>query len=200
MAQAARVVTVERGVDPRELALVSFGGAGGLHAAGIADELGMSTVIAPVVGDVPSALGLAVSERRRDLVESVLLSGDDLTARAVADVVTRLADRGRDELVRTGGRGPPHLRVAVLGPGVRAAGRGRRRARPGGAAGGLRRGPRGALRLSRPRATGIGDGTALMTPHETAEQLGQALLVLVEGCVEHALEDPRGFRLQVITR
>ena len=81
MAQAARVVTVERGVDPRELALVSFGGAGGLHAAGIAEELGMSTVIAPVVGGVLSALGLAVSERRRDLVESVLLSGDALTAR-----------------------------------------------------------------------------------------------------------------------
>ena len=98
MAQAARVVTVERGVDPRELALVSFGGAGGLHAAGIADELGMSTVIAPVVGGVLSALGLAVSERRRDLVESVLLSGDELTAEAVAEVVGRLAERGRDEL------------------------------------------------------------------------------------------------------
>ena len=54
---------------------------GGLHAAGIADELGMSTVIAPVVGGVLSALGLAVSERRRDLVESVLLSGDELTRR-----------------------------------------------------------------------------------------------------------------------
>ena len=98
MAQAARVVTVERGVDPRELALVSFGGAGGLHAAGIAEELGMSTVIAPVVGGVLSALGLAVSERRRDLVESVLLSGDGLTAEAVAEVVARLAGRGRDEL------------------------------------------------------------------------------------------------------
>ncbi len=98
MAQAARVVTVERGVDPRELALISFGGAGGLHAAGIAAELGMSTVIAPVVGGVLSALGLAVSERRRDLVESALLSGEALTAEAVAEVVTRLADRGRAEL------------------------------------------------------------------------------------------------------
>ena len=98
MAQAARVVTVERGVDPRELALVSFGGAGGLHAAGIAGELGMSTVIAPVVGGVLSALGLAVSERRRDLVESVLLTGDELTAAAVADAVSRLAERGRGEL------------------------------------------------------------------------------------------------------
>ncbi len=98
MAQAARVVTVERGVDPRELALVSFGGAGGLHAAAIAAELGMKTVIAPVVGGVLSALGLAVSERRRDLVKSVLLSGDELSAEAVAGAVERLAERGRDEL------------------------------------------------------------------------------------------------------
>jgi N-methylhydantoinase A len=98
MAQAARVVTVERGIDPRELALVSFGGAGGLHAAAIADELGMQTVVAPVVGGVLSALGLAVSERRRDLVESVLLGGDDLEAGAIAEVVERLAGQGHEEL------------------------------------------------------------------------------------------------------
>jgi len=98
MAQAARVVTVERGIDPRALALVSFGGAGGLHAGAIAEELGMSTVIAPVVSGVLSALGLALSERRRDLVESVLLGGEDLTAGAIAETVQRLADRGRQEL------------------------------------------------------------------------------------------------------
>jgi N-methylhydantoinase A len=89
---------VERGIDPRELALVSFGGAGGLHAAAIADELGMETVVAPVVGGVLSALGLAVSERRRDLVESVLLGGDDLEAGAIAEVVERLAGQGHEEL------------------------------------------------------------------------------------------------------
>ena len=75
MAQAVRVVTVERGIDPRELALVAFGGAGPLHAAAIAEELGMERVVAPVASGVLSALGLAVSERRRDLVESVLLRG-----------------------------------------------------------------------------------------------------------------------------
>ena len=46
MAQAVRVVTVERGIDPRELALVAFGGAGPLHAAAIAEELGMRRVVA----------------------------------------------------------------------------------------------------------------------------------------------------------
>lgn len=103
MAQAVRVVTVERGVDPRELVLVAFGGAGPLHAARIAEELGMRRVIAPVVSGVLSALGLAVSERRRDLQESVLLSGEELTREAVAEAVARLAERGRAELGHAGG-------------------------------------------------------------------------------------------------
>ena len=98
MAQAVRVVTVERGIDPRELALVAFGGAGPLHAAAIADELGMRRVVAPNASGVLSALGLVVSERRRDLVESVLLAGDSLTREGVAEVVERLARRGREEL------------------------------------------------------------------------------------------------------
>jgi N-methylhydantoinase A len=96
MAQAVRVVTVERGIDPRDMALVAFGGAGPLHAAQIADELGMRRVIAPIASGVLSALGLVVSERRRDVVESVLLGGGDLTREAVAEVVERLAERARE--------------------------------------------------------------------------------------------------------
>jgi N-methylhydantoinase A len=98
MAQAVRVVTVERGIDPRDLSLVPFGGAGPLHAAQIADELGMRRVLVPNASGVLSALGLVVSERRRDLVESVLLAGDQLTRENVAAVVRRLGERGREEL------------------------------------------------------------------------------------------------------
>jgi N-methylhydantoinase A len=98
MARAVRVMTVERGVDPRELALLAFGGAGALHAAAIADELGMTRVLVPSASGVLSAVGLIAAERRRDLVESVLLAGDDLTADAAAEVVDRLAKRGRKEL------------------------------------------------------------------------------------------------------
>jgi N-methylhydantoinase A len=96
MAQAVRVVTVECGIDPRDMALVAFGGAGPLHAAQIADELGMRRVIAPIASGVLSALGLVVSERRRDVVESVLLGGEELTRDAVAEVVERLAERARE--------------------------------------------------------------------------------------------------------
>jgi N-methylhydantoinase A len=98
MARAVRVVTVERGIDPRELALVPFGGAGPLHAAAIADELGMTRIVVPHSSGVLSALGLLVSERRRDLAESVLLAGDALTRDAVAATVERLGARGRDDL------------------------------------------------------------------------------------------------------
>jgi N-methylhydantoinase A len=98
MAQAVRVVTVERGIDPRELSLVAFGGAGPLHAAAIAAELGIRRVVAPTASGVLSALGLVVSERRRDVVESVLLSREALTRERVGQVVQRLGARGREEL------------------------------------------------------------------------------------------------------
>ncbi|MDQ3719848.1 MAG: hydantoinase/oxoprolinase family protein, partial [Actinomycetota bacterium] len=98
MARAVRVVTVERGIDPRDLALVAFGGAGPMHAAAVAAELEMSRVVAPVSSGVLSALGLIVSERRRDVTESVLLAGEDLTADAAAAAVRRLGERGREEL------------------------------------------------------------------------------------------------------
>src|SRR3954452_18858867 len=98
MARAVRVMTIERGTDPRELALLAFGGAGPLHGAAIAAELDMDVVLVPYASGVLSAVGLVVAERRRDLVESVLLAGDELTSEAIGDVVERLAERGRDEL------------------------------------------------------------------------------------------------------
>jgi N-methylhydantoinase A len=98
MAQAVRVVTVERGIDPRGLTLIPFGGAGPLHAAQIADELSVDRVVVPLASGVLSALGLVVSERRRDLVESVLLAGDELTRDNAAAIVARLGEEGRDEL------------------------------------------------------------------------------------------------------
>ncbi len=93
MVRALRVMTVERGVDPRELALLPFGGAGPLHAAAIASELGMTTILCPRTSGVLAALGLVVSERRRDAQRSVLLSGDAFTADAVREVVDELAAR-----------------------------------------------------------------------------------------------------------
>jgi N-methylhydantoinase A/oxoprolinase/acetone carboxylase beta subunit/N-methylhydantoinase B/oxoprolinase/acetone carboxylase alpha subunit len=88
MVRALRVVTVERGIDPRRFALLAFGGAGPLHAAAIADELGITRIVVPRAAGVLSALGLAAAERRRDEAHSVLLHGEALTdeaLRALAD-------------------------------------------------------------------------------------------------------------------
>ena len=68
MAQALRVVSVERGIDPRGLALVAFGGAGPLHACSLAEEVGIERVLVPRASGVLSALGLAVADLRRDYV------------------------------------------------------------------------------------------------------------------------------------
>jgi N-methylhydantoinase A/oxoprolinase/acetone carboxylase beta subunit len=83
MVRAMRVMTVERGVDPRDFALLAFGGAGPLHAAAIADELGMGKILVPRASGVLSALGLAAADRRRDHARTVFLHGDDLTADAL---------------------------------------------------------------------------------------------------------------------
>lgn len=80
MERAVRAVTVEQGVDPRELALVAFGGAGPLHACAVADALGMRTVLVPPRAGVFSAVGLVGSPRRRELVRSWSGTGDPTAA------------------------------------------------------------------------------------------------------------------------
>jgi N-methylhydantoinase A len=98
MVRALRVVTVERGIDPRGYALLAFGGAGPLHAAAIADELEIRSVICPRASGVLAALGLAVSPRRRDVQRTVLLAGEALSADAVSDAVAELSERARAAL------------------------------------------------------------------------------------------------------
>ncbi len=98
MVRALRVVTVERGVDPRGFALLAFGGAGPLHAPAIAEELGITEILCPAASGVLAALGLVVSPRRRDAQRTVLLSGDELTRERVSEVVEELARAGRNAL------------------------------------------------------------------------------------------------------
>jgi N-methylhydantoinase A len=92
MVRALRVVTVERGIDPRRFALLPFGGAGPMHAAAIAAELGIERILCPRSGGVLSALGLCASDRRRDTVRTVMLADADLSATRVAAEVDRLID------------------------------------------------------------------------------------------------------------
>jgi N-methylhydantoinase A len=89
MLRALRLVSIERGHDPRDFALVAFGGAGPLHACALAEELGIGTVLVPEAAGVLSALGLAVSDERRDRVESYvrpLEEAGELPAEGEADL------------------------------------------------------------------------------------------------------------------
>ena len=70
MVRALRVVSVEQGLDPRDFALVAFGGAGPLHACALAEELGMTTVLVPAAAGVLSALGLVAADEHRDEVRT----------------------------------------------------------------------------------------------------------------------------------
>jgi N-methylhydantoinase A len=98
MVRALRVVTVERGIDPRRYALLAFGGAGPLHAAQIADELGIDKILCPRASGVLAALGLVVAPRRRDVQRSVFLTGDALTKEAITGTVAELGDHARGAL------------------------------------------------------------------------------------------------------
>ena len=91
MTRAIREITVERGFDPREFGLVAFGGAGPMHAVGVADDLDIGTVIVPVASGVLSAYGLLDADERYDRVRTHLTRLDDATPERVADVVTDLA-------------------------------------------------------------------------------------------------------------
>jgi N-methylhydantoinase A len=104
MLGALRVISVERGHDPRDFALVAFGGAGPLHACELADELGIETVLVPAAAGVLSAFGLAASDERRDHVRSyvrLLEEVGDLPSRGEADV--RYAGQSFELTVPLGG-------------------------------------------------------------------------------------------------
>ena len=77
MERAIRVVSVERGYDPREFALVAFGGCGGLHACEIADQLGIRSVIVPQYAGALSALGMLMADAVRDYAAGVLGRDDN---------------------------------------------------------------------------------------------------------------------------
>jgi N-methylhydantoinase A len=92
MVRALRVMTVERGVDPRRYALLPFGGAGPMHAALLAEQLEITRIVCPRASGVLSALGLIAAGRRRDTARTVLIAGDEITAERVAAEVRQLSE------------------------------------------------------------------------------------------------------------
>jgi N-methylhydantoinase A/oxoprolinase/acetone carboxylase beta subunit len=102
MERAIRVVSVERGHDPRQFALLAFGGAGGMHACEIAHTLEIKEVLVPRHAGVLSALGMLVADVTRDYLASVLVSADNLDPADLDNRIRSLSDRAMTELGREG--------------------------------------------------------------------------------------------------
>ncbi len=102
MARALRVMSVQRGVDPRGLTLVSFGGAGGLHVCALAESLGMTQALVPVHAGVLSALGMLVAPRGRQLSRTVGGLLEELDGSALQDHFADLEAAGRAALAAEG--------------------------------------------------------------------------------------------------
>ncbi|HEX5474108.1 MAG TPA: hydantoinase/oxoprolinase family protein [Vicinamibacterales bacterium] len=102
MERAIRVVSIERGHDPRDFALVAFGGAGGLHACEIAARLDMRTILVPVHPGVLSALGLLMSDTVCDFSQTVLRQLDQLHRSAYEAAVDALERKAASRLREDG--------------------------------------------------------------------------------------------------
>ena len=130
MASAIKMVSLERGHDPRRFALLAFGGAGPLHAAAVARTLGIPRVIVPLHPGVFSALGLLLADIRVDKVWTQAFRSNNVDAPLVNRQFGRITERALAEL-RAGGlrgraRDTARDQHALLRPELRARGRDRR--------------------------------------------------------------------------
>ncbi|WP_435332887.1 hydantoinase/oxoprolinase family protein [Haloarchaeobius sp. TZWWS8] len=98
MARALRVVSVERGYDPRDFGLVAFGGAGPLHACTLAAELGIPRVVVPRSAGVLSALGLLISDILYDHSTSKVRPWSEVTPETLTETFETFSERGEDQL------------------------------------------------------------------------------------------------------
>jgi len=102
MIGAMRLVSVQRGYDPRDFVLVAFGGAGPLHANALARELGIPTVLVPPSPGIASAVGMLVTDIRHEFVATRRLRLDSLTPAALDALFTEFAAEGDARLTRDG--------------------------------------------------------------------------------------------------
>ena len=102
MASAIRMVSLSRGHDPRDFVLFPFGGAGPLHAAALARELGIPRLLIPARPGITNALGCAVADLRRDYVNTVNQPVASLEKGLVAKILSAQAAEGRKLLEREG--------------------------------------------------------------------------------------------------
>jgi N-methylhydantoinase A len=94
MAQALRIVSVERGYDPREFSLIAFGGAGPVHAVALAEELAIPEVIIPPAPGAFSALGLVATDLKRDYARTLYADLGSVDPTRVSDAFAAMEAAG----------------------------------------------------------------------------------------------------------
>jgi N-methylhydantoinase A len=104
MAGAIRLVSIEKGADPRDFALFAFGGAGPLHATALARELGIPTVLVPRFPGITSALGCVLADVRHDFVQTINRPVQQVAPEAIDGILRDQAAAGRDLIEREGVR------------------------------------------------------------------------------------------------
>jgi N-methylhydantoinase A len=102
MAKVLRIVTVERGYDPRDFTLMAFGGGGPLHACAVALELGIRRIVIPTDPGLFSALGLLVADVRSSGVHSFVMQAEALAATTIENAFAKLEAHAARELTRQG--------------------------------------------------------------------------------------------------
>ncbi len=102
MSKALRIVTIERGLDPRDFTLAAFGGGGPLHACALADELNITRVLVPQRPGIFSAYGLLVADVRENAVIPMLQELDETNFDELELVFADWETRGRDALLEQG--------------------------------------------------------------------------------------------------
>jgi len=102
MAEVLKIVSVQRGHDPRDFVLAAFGGAGPLHAAALAGELGIAEVICPPIPGAFSALGLVGTDLRRDYVQTLFTTADAADPATLQAAFVALERKGAAMLDRAG--------------------------------------------------------------------------------------------------
>jgi N-methylhydantoinase A len=102
MANAVRLLSISRGYDPRDFALVAFGGAGALHGAAVARELSIPTVIVPPNPGVTSALGCLLVDVQHDFSESFMTDASTVAPQDMEEVFQRMEVQAVDRLEHEG--------------------------------------------------------------------------------------------------
>jgi N-methylhydantoinase A len=102
MARALRVMSVQKGIDPRQLTLTCFGGAGGLHVCALAEALGMTQAIVPVHAGVLSALGMLAAPRARHLSRTINVELANIELQELDSQFNHLEQSGSDALRQEG--------------------------------------------------------------------------------------------------